>query len=700
MNRFQEVYEEVDNIGDYQIPEEKYEYQPEYNMVQEYYYNQNPSGYQKARYISRENLPYNNAQQRLGEYYNYYSSSNITFNENNQNKNKNKRFNTPDRISNDYTNYIGITNRMNNLRGKSPNPLNNRVNIKKNIYKGSQTPKLYAINTNTYSNQDEEYLDNYQYHETKNIKNKGNKKYDSITHITGYSNLIPLNRMKNLYGNNYNYNNGQYMKENNLNNIETEENKPKIKTAIQKIQELQRGKREYDEFMKRFNSKSDQNYAIKQEKLRQERKIKEEELKLEKIKEERIREERKRQEEELKLEKLKNEELREERLRKERLRQVRMRQENNLSEDDIENYRNNNQDKENIRRRVIQKNTKIAKYKKIPIQSNVNNFSYISNNKNNINNINNNKYNSSYREKITKIKKTNQTRNNNSYNRINNSNIENNKYILNRSNYSSRENNINSNSNFGANKNKIISYMKVEQKTASLNFPNQNKKVDTYGENFDKEKYTREYVNIENVEDGRIENHVETGISKDGQYLISVTSAQKIFDPNKIKDENEYEDENENEEEEEIYEKEEINEDNNKNLNELPEKNVQEIISTVTTKRRNLGDNYKYYESKNLIKPNITSFTKHKRWKERTIYGNEEHETKEVKTYKIRPQINEYGEKTQQIIETGKIPYQEEMDHIEGEEDYDQENVNNDEGEEEEGRYENIEENYMEEEAY
>ena len=40
------------------------------------------------------------------------------------------------------------------------------------------------------------------------------------------------------------------------------------------------------------------------------------------------------------------------------------------------------------------------------------------------------------------------------------------------------------------------------------------------------------------------------------------------------------------------------------------------------------------------------------------------------------------------------------MDYIEGEEDYDQENANNDEGEEEEGRYENVEENYMEEEAY
>ena len=62
--------------------------------------------------------------------------------------------------------------------------------------------------------------------------------------------------------------------------------------------------------------------------------------------------------------------------------------------------------------------------------------------------------------------------------------------------------------------------------------------IDTYGENFDKEKYKREYVNIENDEDGIIENHIETGISKDGEYLVSISSARKIFDENNYDDEN------------------------------------------------------------------------------------------------------------------------------------------------------------------
>ena len=94
---------------------------------------------------------------------------------------------------------------------------------------------------------------------------------------------------------------------------------------------------------------------------------------------------------------------------------------------------------------------------------------------------------------------------------------------------------------------------------------------------------------------------------------------------------------------------------------------------------------------KNLNKPNISSFTKHRRRTERTIFGNEEHETREVKTYKLRPQLNEYG----QIIGTSKIPYDEEgeEEYIEGEEEY------NDEGEGEEQEGEENEED-MEEEAY
>ena len=88
-----------------------------------------------------------------------------------------------------------------------------------------------------------------------------------------------------------------------------------------------------------------------------------------------------------------------------------------------------------------------------------------------------------------------------------------------------------------------------------------------------------------------------------------------------------------------------------------------------------------------MNKPNISSFTKHRRRTERTIFGNEEHETREVKTYKLRPKLNEYG----QIIGTNKIPYDEEGE--EEEEEYNDEVEEEQEGDE-------YEEDNLEEEAY
>ena len=203
MNDYQEIYEETNNYIEDQSPEGRYQYQPEYHLVKEYYPNQKPLIYEKSRYITRE-MPNNKAQirTRTDQYYNYYTESNLPYNENNQNfelnnQNTNKRYNTPDRISNVY-NLNNGKNNLNNIRDLYSNPSNNRVNIKKKVYKGSHTPQPYNIQIPSNNIQDQEFIDNYQYHETKNIKNKGLKKYESITHITGYSNLIPLNRMKNL----------------------------------------------------------------------------------------------------------------------------------------------------------------------------------------------------------------------------------------------------------------------------------------------------------------------------------------------------------------------------------------------------------------------------------------------------------------------------------------------------------------------
>ena len=204
MNEYQEAYEEINNLEGIQRPvDERYRY-PEYQIVPEYYNNDYP----KVRYISREMRPKNNIRTQTEEYYNYYRKSSSPYNDNQQNSYRlNKRYNTPNRIINNNNHFDGRTNINYNIREEYSNPSNNRVNIRKKVFKGSQTPQPYTIgnNNNYYDNQNGEYIDNYQYHETKDIKNKGFKKYESITHIIGYSNLIPLNRMKNIYGNNYKY---------------------------------------------------------------------------------------------------------------------------------------------------------------------------------------------------------------------------------------------------------------------------------------------------------------------------------------------------------------------------------------------------------------------------------------------------------------------------------------------------------------
>ena len=594
---YQEIYEETNNIEEDQRGGGgvKYGYNPGYQETREYYHKEYPSGYEQSRIIKREineKSPQNNNQAHRGEYYNYcIESPNLPYNINQKEIERitNKKFNTPDRLRNPNI-IFNERNLNNNLRDdySYAYPSNNRINIRKKVISGSQTIQPYE-------QPNEDYIDNYQYHETKNIKNQGIQKYESITHIVGYSNLIPLKRMQNLYGNR------------SVNNYQINEGEPKIKNTIEKVQQLQRGKKEYDEFMNKLNSNSEQNYRIgkyrdeqlrqeelKLEKIRQERMREEEELRLEKIKKEKIRNERMRQEEELREEKLRQEKIRLAKKRQERIRQERINEEKNKKFNKIPNYNNN--------------------------------------------------YNTSFAKKVVKT---------NVYKRRNNRSQGDKKYYSKKGNYSPRDYSPN------INKNKLVSLIKVKEKTASLNYPNQNKKVDTYGENFDEKKYRRDYFNVENVEDGRIENHVETGLSKDGQYLISVTSAQKIYDE-RNRNENEYEDEydnvNENiNNERDYYEKEEINEEynNNNNNDNVPEKEVEEIISTVTIKKKNLGDNYKFYESKNLYKPNITSFTTHRRRKERTIYGNEEHETREVKNYKI-PQNYEFRDENDNYIEEGE----------------------------------------------
>ena len=322
MKRYRNKYEHISNN---ESEEEKAfisEKNPSYQVTKEYQHKQFPTGYEKSRHISQK-IQYGDPNGKNGKissksekFYTFYtesSSPRVNFNSKNSAKNyMDKRAFTPSRFGH---NNINIEEKSNynmedneyisELREEYSNPIiNNRVNIRKKVYRGNQTPQPYR--TNEYqeykNNEEEEFLDNYGYHETKNIKDKSHKKYDSITHITGYSNLIPLNRLKQC---------GR-IESINYSSRKEQENKPSFKNAIEKVRELQRGKREYDEFMKKLgrdneNEEKIENY--KREQLRQQE-IREEQIRLERLRQERIREEQ-----------IRNEKMRQERIRIEKMRQ-------------------------------------------------------------------------------------------------------------------------------------------------------------------------------------------------------------------------------------------------------------------------------------------------------------------------------------------------------------------------------------------
>ena len=707
---------------------------PSYQITRKYAHKEFPTGYENAKHISKKmdygdpNSKYGKISSRSEKYYTFYtesSSPKVNFNSKNTSKKyKNKRSITPGRnVQNNNFESKSHNNLINNdyiseLREEYSNPiLNNRVNIRKKVYRGNKTPQPYRTNEYQGNNEEEELLENYGYHETKNIKDKGHKKYESITHITGYSNLIPLNRLKQCGRiENYNYNS-------------REENKPNLKNAIEKVRELQRGKREYDEFMRKLGANESNEERIenyKREQLRQQE-IREEKIRMERIQQERMREERIRNEkirqeklriermkkeneskkekirkeqirqEELKQIKIREEKIRQEKLRQEKLKQDKLKQQSKLKQEnvtqlktykekikdnssqkigqykrivintqvssnsrsdsikkqfkahsgkytykdnideEINHYRNNSnyKDQKNVaRKETIYKSNKKREtnksYSHLPIKININNTTtssysrnqssknlktitdYSVKNKENEKNIKNQSY-------IVQTKKTTITTNTNraegrknsfksnqsSINNDPNKNKNMKKYTSNytKQSYKSSTSYSNINKNNYPNKssnNYKRSMVNISEKTASLNYPNPHIKT-----NYKGQPYYQDYVNIENVSYGKIANHIHTGLSKDGQYLINMTSAEKISDEN------------------EVYE--------------LPEKNIEEIVSTVRERKKNLGDNYAFYESKHLQKPDNSSYTIHKRFGERTIFGKEKYETKKVRHYKVKP---------------------------------------------------------------
>ena len=217
----------------------------EYPQFQEYYSNQISSGFKKPKKIIvteiyDEKIPLYKNNMRRKEYLNYYSGQSSPYSNYNEyhrmgngyHRMAQKKLLSQDKniylterkdinVNSNYNDYYSDYNKQlyfggTDLREEYSSPSNNRVNIRKKVHRGSTTPQPIR-NYYTLRN-DEDFLENFQYYESKNIKDKNNKKYQSITRVTGYSNLIPLNNKK-LENNltNINYNNVNISRYKNLN---------------------------------------------------------------------------------------------------------------------------------------------------------------------------------------------------------------------------------------------------------------------------------------------------------------------------------------------------------------------------------------------------------------------------------------------------------------------------------------------------
>ena len=88
----------------------------------------------------------------------------------------------------------------------------------------------------------------------------------------------------------------------------------------------------------------------------------------------------------------------------------------------------------------------------------------------------------------------------------------------------------------------------------------------------------------------------------------------------------------------------------------VKKKKVRQTTPKMKMKKKLLGDNYKYYESKFMLNPNentsINSYTLHQRRNERKIYGNEIYEEKKIikKSNKLKPKKKGYRAKSKKIM--------------------------------------------------
>lgn len=115
-----------------------------------------------------------------------------------------------------------------------------KVDIRKRIY--SNTPE--ALNRNI---DEENCLENFKYYERKNIREKSNPKYESITRVIGYSNLIPVQNQQVVQN--------RSSLDINLNKFKKYQNKETERKVIT----------EKNYIISKTNKKIEQNYRIKKE---------------------------------------------------------------------------------------------------------------------------------------------------------------------------------------------------------------------------------------------------------------------------------------------------------------------------------------------------------------------------------------------------------------------------------------------------
>ena len=176
----------------------------------------------KQEYFTKSSLPFNSQQRFQNMSQNQLISKNDYYATEGKNENYNSMIDSK-RFS-DYNKklYFGRTD----LREEFSPTSNDRVDIRKKVYRSGTPPHPFRNGYNLET--DENFVENFQYYESKNIKDKNNKKYESITRVTGYSNLIPLRKNQiqhnyttmNIHRNLDNYNNINSSKYENIQEIE------------------------------------------------------------------------------------------------------------------------------------------------------------------------------------------------------------------------------------------------------------------------------------------------------------------------------------------------------------------------------------------------------------------------------------------------------------------------------------------------